>query len=160
MRCIPFLSQAYQELNQSVLERDCSSKGSAPPKGRWCNVAGVCLCTPAGRRLHRLRESLQDCVIKPLSKPHTAGRARLKDGRWLLRLTGEVSNFTDLFASDAPAFDATEQVLYYHICYQKLAPWRSTWHACTLADAPPGEPSSTAEHIYTKARGPLNTGMV
>jgi hypothetical protein len=145
------LDKAYQELNQSVLERDCSTRGSVPPKGRFCNQAGVCLCTPAGRRLHKLREALQSVVIKPLSAPHTAGRQELKDGRWLVRLTGEVSNAMDLFASDAPIVETTEATLYYHICYQKLSPWRSTWHACDLAAEPHGEPVATEDFIYTKA---------
>jgi len=56
------------------------------PSASMCYLAGVCLCSPEGKELRRLRNSWARQLLLPYFKPHTPGRKLLTVGSLILRV--------------------------------------------------------------------------
>ena len=146
------LDRSFKRLNSSVLERDCPPHLPCAPPPHFCHDAGMCLCTRDGQELARMRLSMHAILTKPAAKPHSDGRADLKDGKWLLRFVGRYERRA-VEGSDAPAFPEEQMEFLFHDCYHCLSPWKATWHLVTEASAPPGEPAADDRRIYTQVVG-------
>jgi hypothetical protein len=146
------IDRAFETMNAATYERDVP-KGSddAPREARWCRTAGMCLCQPSGVELRLLRESCYLELTKPIAKPKTENRAKLRDGWWLLRLTrGEALSLDKAPHSAGLGREIDTAEFYLHMGYHVITPWRPTINLVSLTDAPPGELPSGPDRIYTR----------
>jgi len=144
------LDRAFECLNAPTREVDCPATGDCKPESRWCNLAGMCLCTARGKQLRMFRESCYLVGTKPLAPAHSDERDELKTGAWFLFLQpGKVVD--DRFVAVPCDGSVGRSEVFLHMGYHAISPWRPTFHACTRTEALVGEPPSGASRVYIKA---------
>ena len=117
-------------------QQDPKMVGAVPalPKVHECKQAGICVCTPATRPRLRFRNALYG-QVKAHFKPGTPERTKLSEAFIVFKLDGR--NITT----------NEEQVVFAHVGFLLLSPYRLTFNRLTL-HADPGELRPRPGRVY------------
>jgi hypothetical protein len=136
------LDAAWSSMNATVQHQSYPSSTFGEKKKEECVSNGFCLCDEEGRRIIALTAELERCM-RELFPPKTDARNELANRHIVCAFigssvdgiaSGEVKDMADKidgwnpFPSDrAEAATCSPRIKLYHIGFQLMNPWRSSW---------------------------------
>jgi len=138
--------RAWEEFNAPLMCGECEDAREPTPEVRYCRLAGVHLCTPAGKILQALRESFHTNVLKALAPAHSDERSWLKEGMYSVICQGY--NVGTAAAALIPEDADADMTVIFHVSFMQLSPWRPTWMLMGAADPPPGDLPARDGRMY------------
>jgi hypothetical protein len=151
------LEEGWAEDHQTVMHSACPAVEADEPLSSACRDAGICICSGAGKQLHRFRNALLKDMKSAFK--NTSARALLAEGFIVAHIVnmGAAASQEPLIA-DAGAGGQALEDLWLHIGLQYFRPYRPTYHKMMPVENP--EPESCPTWTYLKASQPASVSYL